>query len=179
MTKQEVLDAIDCINCYQYDEMCNTERYYLCRPSCNDCVGFDKAKIILCDFVGLMIDHLKEEEDEEPEEPEDNELAPCPKCGKETLKCVAFLDGAFTSGMLIRCDSCGHQFPHQTPREYIDYCLWDDDPSVEKYNNYMREHFPEMVMKVEKLSDHLEVIGKDDKAEKSSCEEKDTATPKA
>lgn len=118
--------------------------------------------------VKSSIDQFICDDDEEPEEPEDNELAPCPKCGKETLKCVAFLDGAFTSGMLIRCDSCGHQFPHQTPREYIDYCLWDDDPSVEKYNNYMREHFPEMVMKVEKLSDHLEVIGKDDKAEKSS-----------
>lgn len=60
MTKQEVLSAIDCMDCYQDDEMCKTKRDYLCRPWCKDCVGFDKAIQIINDFVDLMVDKLEE-----------------------------------------------------------------------------------------------------------------------
>lgn len=58
MTKQEVLNAMNCMNCYQDDEMCMTKRDYLFRPSCQSCMGHDKAMQIINDFVDDMADRL-------------------------------------------------------------------------------------------------------------------------
>lgn len=100
----------------------------------------------------------------------------CPKCGADRFFVRGFMDGKFTSGNMVEC-TCGLTGYIERPRDFEDYCFWDDEPTVEKYNAYMQEHFPEMVITDEKLSSIMEAIGEDYDANSSSCEDIDFGQP--
>lgn len=57
MTKREIEEAVDVVDCFQNDYMCD---FYKSTGRCNGCMGVGKAMQMIIDFVDMFKDKLEE-----------------------------------------------------------------------------------------------------------------------